>query len=392
MNTIACCLLTHNHPAVIKEVLDNALLLYSKYNIDICVYDDSDNHDTLDVVNSFICNGYSNLFYIDASDAVNVSDKYLKVIRGIGLPQIYDYIWLVKDRCYFGEITLKAIREAVDYGHDVILAANENTRWSLIQPPFKDTYTDPVEFYRYYAYMTANWECTIRKVSTMLAPINWEYYKEQYNVSPEINFNQTITTFVRLAELQNVSIKIIREYDKHICHLASSGWKQQAFEVWIDQWIDANCSLPAIYEPYMSEAIQSETALPELFGSGNLFISLKQQNIYSEEVFNKYLEVWPIITDIPTEYLHMIAIGDYKSFFDATFNDFKYYIASKEYPLAYRLFTANSWLSTKYNEADYSALVKCFLFYKDEINKNGFSLLFRDITSIDQLLNRFYSL
>lgn len=94
--SIACCFLTHNHPDIVKDILDKCLKIYANFGVDIFFYDDSDDDATKQIAEKKISEGASNLFYIDVHSAINGDHKYYLILQGYGLPKDYDYIWLVR--------------------------------------------------------------------------------------------------------------------------------------------------------------------------------------------------------------------------------------------------------------------------------------------------------
>jgi len=389
-NSIACCYLTHNHVEAMSEVLDRCLTTYATHGIDICIYDDSDDDSTKNMVSSIISNGASNLYYIDAHAAISGDHKHLMILQGYGLPKDYDYIWPCKDRVCFDEPFIVELCKAIDKDHDVIIAANEYARWDVGENVFQDIYTDPVEFYRLYAVMSTNWESVIRKRSTMLKPVDWDRYKEKYNISENNNFNQTLSLFVRLSEMDNCSIRICRySEERFISSKADSNWKDLTFQVWIDKWVPVNFSLPSIYDKYKSEAIKSETNIKELFGSVEGMITLHSNGIYSVSVFEKYKSIWPFVTNIPLNHLEMIAHGDYQNAVIETIKSFEQSFIDEDFKKAWWLISANTFFRNYYDDRTFRILVGCFNQYRREMMSSGTSTIFTNIHSFQDLMDKY---
>ena len=389
--SVACCYLTHNHTDALSEILDRCLNVYSKYEIDICVYDDSDDDSTKDLINGYIDQGATNLYYIDAHAAKTGDDKYLLAIQGYGLPKTYDYIWPSKDRVCFDEPFISKLRSAIDEGHDAVVGSFEYARWDVGENLNVDVYTDPVEFYRLYNVVCTNWECLIRKRETMLDPIDWDRYTKAYNLSAENSFNQTLTLFGRLAEMNDCSIRICRyTNERFLSSKAVSAWGEVIFYLWIEKWVSANFSLPPIYDKYKAEAIKSQTNLSELFGSVEEMISLHKEGIYTKEVFSKYRSVWQFVSNIPLDRLEVIAEGRYQDAMDATINDFEQSFIDQDFKKAWWLISANKSLKDHYDERTYRILVGCFNQYRQDMMSSGVSNVFLGISSIQDLIERYH--
>ena len=90
----------------------------------------------------------------------------------------------------------------------MVMGYNEKTRWDVGIKVMQDVYSDPVELYRRYASSSTDWEALIRRRDTMLIPIDWETYERLYGVGSDCNFNQTLTLYARLSEMDACSVKI----------------------------------------------------------------------------------------------------------------------------------------------------------------------------------------
>ena len=388
--SVACCFLTHDHTDALKEILDKCLKTYADHNIDICIYDDSTNDDTSSLIAEYTEKGADNLFYVDAHDATGGNHKYLLVLQGYGLPKDYDYIWPCKDRVCFGEEFISRLRDAINEGHDVVQGAFEYARWDVGENLTQSVYTDPAEFYRLYDVMTTNWECLIRKKATMLDPIDWGKYTSEYKLGPMNEFNQTLSLFFRLAEMDSCSIRICRYTDERfISSKASSNWKSEIFELWVDKWIGANFSLPSIYDSYKMEAIKGQTNLTELFGSVERMISLHIDGVFTKEIFEKYKSIWGYMTEIPLSSLEMIANGEIEKVLQATVDDFEQAFADHDFKKAWWLIASNQYFEQIYDDRTYRILAGCFNMYRQDMMQNGSSNVFAGISSVRDLSDRY---
>ena len=385
--SIACCLLTHNHPEILKEILDRCLRVYSDHGIDICIYDDSEDDFTKNIIEQYISEGASNLYYIDIHNAVNGDHKYYLLMQGYGLPREYDYIWPCKDRVCFEGRYLDALCAAIDEGHDVVIGYNENSRWDVGVKLSREVYSEPAEFYRLYAMASTNWEALIRRRDTMLKPIDWKKYEEQFHIGAGCNFNQTITMFARLSEMDTCSLKVCRYAyeDRYISPNDHSSWVNKTFELWIDRWVKANFSLPSCYDKYKAEVIKSQTNLAELFGSVERFILLKEEGLFNREVFEKYQEIWKYVTEIPVSYLQLILEGDYTGAIKNTIDEFELCLKNHDFRRAWWVVTSNSWFKNVYDERTYTILVTYFNKFRNDMMQYGMSHVFNGVDSIDDL-------
>ena len=393
-NEIALCYLTHNHPDVISQILPLIADEYNTLGIDILVYDDSDDTATLDFVTSF-SKEHTNVYYVDSHIVESGDDKMLHLLKGFGLNKSYKYIWPSKDRCFFSGKTLNdAVNACKQNIYDIVMIAPEHDRWELLTPKVKDVYTSPAEFFSHYGQLSTNWEAMIYKYSTMLAPIDWKELESRSVISKNCNFNQTVTVFTRLSEIPTPTVRVIHSLkgERIYSHLAGSMWSDSLFEIWIDKWVSSISSLPEIYDPYKLSIIRSETGMPSLFGTTDAIIQHHDNGLLTESTFQKYESIWELATDYPVNYVKIILTGDYNRLFHQIIQDFSILLSNQQYDEAYKLFYANRWLRSTNDEQTYNDICRCFDIYKSERNSRGSSILFEGTHSIDEILNKYYSL
>ncbi len=386
--SVALCYLTHNHPDVIREVFDNSLNAYSSHGIDVFVYDDSDDEQTRNIVCEYIEKGYENLYYVDAHGVEGGDHKYLLVMQGAGLPKDYDYIWPCKDRVYFSSAYLDRLCEALDEDNDVVMGLSEDVRCEIVPCVYKDYYTDPGEFYRKYALFSTNWECTIRKRTTMLDPIDWDYYREKYGVNEHCNFNQPISLYARIAEMESFRVRVCRfgNDDRYISDKVTSHWEGILFELWIERWVSANYRLPGIYDDLKAEAIKSQTNVYELFGSLELMIRYNMDNLFTKEVYEKYRNIWHFVTDLAPECLEMVAEGRVDDATGFLIDDLKKTINEGNYNKAYWYLKTNPWFKHVFSEKEYGILNHFFWLYGSQMFVYGKSNVFDGVSSLEDIL------
>ena len=393
-NKVACIYLTYDHPAVMDEVLDKICGTYGSKGIDIYVYDSSENDDTRHIVESYIAKGLCRLFYVSVPFIKGGDEKYLYAIRGNGLEGEYDYIWPTKDRCFFTGETLDKICEAMDDDHDIVFAVDERDRYEIITRPLKDAYTDPSEFFADYGALTTNWECLIRRVDTMLAPIDWELYENRYKVGNDNNFNQTLTTFARLAEMNKCSIRVIESGpdDKRYSDKAEPMWINSLFNVWIDKWIPAVYSLPECYDAYKMPVIKTQLGHVSLFGSNDSLVFMRDMKVLTPERVGLLSSMWDMISRIPYGDLEKILAGNEKEVFEDNYKSFVESFTDHDYEKGYYLFIRNRWFADRIPQDKYRILSLSYYIYMKEMRKYGTSALFDGIDDISGLCDRFRQL
>ncbi len=396
-NRVACCYLTHEHPEVMDEVLDKICEPYGKKGIDIFVYDSSKTDDTRRIVDKYMTMSDCRIYYVPMeflSEEKGGDAKYLEIIKGYGLVGEYDYIWPTKDRCWFEDKTLDEICEAIDEDHDVVFAVDERDRYEIYKKSVKPVYTDPVEFFADYGALLTNWECVIRRRDTMLDPIDWQAYSKDYSVNKENNFNQTVTTFVRLSEMDSCSIKVIESGldDKRYSDKTGPIWTSTFFEVWLDRWIPAIFSLPSMYDGYKMSVIKTQLGHISLFGSNDSLLFLRDSGILTDERIGQLRSMWSMISRIPEENLDRILIHDESKLFDEIYDAFISSFTERDYEKGYYLFAQNRWLCNRISEEEYRIIALSYYIYMKDMMRDGYSLLFDEVDSMEGLIKRFRKL
>ena len=382
-NSLVCCYMTHDHPDIMETVLKNSLNSYAEHDIDVCVYDDSEDHRTDEIVRGYINNGAHNLYYVDAGKARGGNGKLYLIMNGYGLPKDYDYIWPTKDRVYFDGTYLDRLCEKIDEDHDVVLGINEWQRWDVSHPVSCDEYNDPVLFFRDYGFFITNWECTIRRRSTMLEPVDWQKYCNLYDIENN-PFNQLLSLFVRAAEMKGFSAAICR-YDQNERSFAisgDSGWRAVVFDLWIDKWIDNIYKLPSIYDAYKLKVIKDETNLKDIFGSVSYMLNYSEKGILDRRIYEKYGNIWPLITDVPQRIIELVADKRYEEVIADTLKDFEDSMGNKDYLKARYIFAGNPWLKDMYDRKTYDRLFACFNEYTYDMLSAGRSDVFIDFEKV----------
>ncbi len=396
-NRVACCYLTHEHPEVIDEVLGHVCLEYGKKGIDIYVYDSSPGTETETVVKRYLEKDLCRLYYVPMRDLGGINGgnaKYLYVLHGNGLDGHYDYIWPSKDRCWYEGETLDKICGAIDEDHDIVFSVDERDRYEIINRPLKEVYTDAVEFFGDYGALTTNWECLIRRVDTMLSPVDWASYESTYGVNGDNNFNQTLTAFVRLAEMDKCSIRVIEcgLDDRHYSDKAKPLWTSNLMQVWIDRWIPAIFSLPSIYDGYKMSVIKTQLGHISLFGSNDSIVHMRDTGIMTRERISLLKSMWEMISRIPEVNLDRILAHEENALFDEQYEAFLRSFEERDYEKGYYLFIQNGWFTQKIPKDRYRILALSYYMYMKEMSRAGCSVLFEGVDSVDSLIERFNGL
>lgn len=109
---------TKNHPQYIRYYLAKTLDSALKYNIDIGIYDSSDDDLTKNIVTEKINQGYSNLFYKRCSPDTLSQTKIRDILVNTG----YRYNWLCGDGIVINiDKVISTVKKEIDFDRDVII-------------------------------------------------------------------------------------------------------------------------------------------------------------------------------------------------------------------------------------------------------------------------------
>jgi len=302
MMDVAMCIPTYNRAEVVEDTLGKGIEGYAKMGIDLYYFDSSPDDSTKKVVEKYINSGYSNIHYVAVADGENKGALYFS---GEGLEKKYDYIWPVKDRVWFEEPALVAIEGAMREGFDVIFLG---VLWCFSHPGIgTKIYEKPEEFYEDWGYLVTSMDVTILNRKSMLDHLSYE----DLNVYIP-GFAQYELVFQQLVR-GNKKIKALvgREIIAFNSNMAASGWKQNVFSIWKENWIKVNQKLPDYYNDYKDIVIKQAGTLPWIFGTVNALLEYKEVGALVPEKLDSILENWERVSDIPKEKVIAIACDTY---------------------------------------------------------------------------------
>ena len=108
--------------------------------------------------------------------------------------------------------------------------------------------------------------------------------------------------------------------------------------------------------------------------------------MFNIDVFTKYEDIWEYVTEIPSEYLKMIAKNDYVGAIKATINDFEQSFIRRDFSKAWWIITSNLFFKNYYNEETYKSLMEYFNQYRSDMMHYGVSSVFDDVNSVRDLM------
>ena len=299
MNYIAVCVMTHEHPDTVEQVLENCAAAYRACELDMYYYDSSSDDRTAEIIAAYNEAGYDNIHHL-CFRGLSGDQKLAQLYLGTGLEKDYEYIWVVKDRSVCDAVALLLIYKEIMFEKPDLLVIDTYSDKRLGRSV---SYTDPAELYRDYAWEITSMDVTVfgRRMLEGFVP-----NEEPWPLSdPRSSFMQYDLVFRRLSELEAPKIRVISNDDVRILNSTKSGsmWVRQIFDVWVRLWTRENEGLPGIYEPY-KETVMKSSAVPDLLKSVEGLNELRNKGILTEAVIDdELLERWEKVSDIPASVL-----------------------------------------------------------------------------------------
>lgn len=300
---VAICIPTHNSRSELaKTVLSYSIDTYKKYGIDVYYVDSSEDDSIKKVIDDYRACGYDNVKHLAALTGEN---KLALYYTGSGLDKAYDYIWAVKDRVFFDENTLIKVMEAMEEEHDAILLGvlPEYVKGE----PKTRVYDRPEEFYLDWGFMATSIDVTILKQKTMLDGLT---YDDVAKCNPSFTHFQLLFRGLAVGDKK---VKVLVENDVVARNIqgVSSCYYDKMFEIWKDDWISANESLPNLYHQYKQNVIKQAGNLPWIFGTVGAIMQYKKNGAFEKDSLENILNNWERVSDIPREKVVAIANGTY---------------------------------------------------------------------------------
>lgn len=369
---LAYCIVTHNHPEVIKDVLNKIVNIYKKYNIDIYIYDSSENEETYQIVKGFNKEGYEDVYHIkiDINKITTVSMKLLLLFQGYGLKKKYKYIWPIKDRACFDETVIACVMDQVNQNYDAMFLDIVTYPWiEDEQFSAQEIYYDAKLFFKDWSWLATSLEVTIFNRETLLENMEWEEFKKNNFFETGSGFDHYVVLFQGLSRIETPKVKVFYGENikvKNSKFSTPSSWQDRVFDVWLVSWPRAVNSLSKIYEPYKKKVIQQGCSVPYLFGSNDYLIRMQQKNILTTKVYEEYGERWRNLTGLDEIEFELIAKGKFFELLNYTLKEFKMYFEKNEYSKAHSLLSRNNWLFYYWSDDTYNILLECFVIYNIE--------------------------
>ncbi len=241
---LCICMPTCNRSKCIARVLSTEIEMLKKLNIDIRIYDSSNEDDTKSLVLEYQNKGYENLFYEQIDYAVHPNRKAYQIFRDAELTE-YDYIWLLHDHTVCMEtVALSYILYALEKGYDFYLLNMQSNSYRITQIQNLD------EFLVLGAWPLNSFGASIVKVKTFLKGTDWKVISDKYLQEKTLNYSHVGFYFERAAQIDNIKIcklELLRECFLDFLRYQKTSWDKDTIRICTECWGSNILMLPNMY-------------------------------------------------------------------------------------------------------------------------------------------------
>ena len=389
---IAYCIPTYNHPDVIEDVLEKVGFLYKKFDIDVYIYDSSEDNRTYWVIKHLVDRGMDHLYYVKIDTQIGLDEKLIKIFQGYGLKKKYKYLWMVKDRVYVPENTLQLLAYETEREYDVIFldAAISEEKISMM----KQVYCDPAEFYNVAGCLATSMNTTIFHCDRLLKNIDWDDFRKRYFFEGENQYDHFTVLFHTIGVKKDVKVRLLCGDQVQFCEsdLGKSLWIKRTFQIWGNLWPRVNEALPACYKKYKKKVIKEAASLPWILGSIDILLILKEKGCLSPEIYEIFKDNWKNISNVSLTDFKYIAYASNRELRGKGTNFWTvldYLLINERYQEIYTVYYNYCWLKQLSEDGKYTILGECLRIYAEEKQRNLDKTILSCETHMDEVIEKY---
>lgn len=300
MTRIAMCIPTYNRSDCIEELLNICVSYYKKYNIDIYVFDSSEDRNTEFIIqnNTYCKDVYYYSLKKELSDIpLNFQGNYkvYMIYRFFANNEDYDYIWICGDRIRFHEIAVKVLLEIISETCYDMIVFRADSRIKVLQSV---AYKDPVQFVEKLAGYMMLFGGTLVQRKTMLKNVQWDKMEKKYINSESIYASHVAFYAEKLAELnsfEGLQLDVPDGYWRTEL-LVDKGWREDGLKILLHSWPKTMYKLPDDYDDKQA-IVKSGLGLTSVCFERNI-LEYVARGILDKATFDRYRDEFMIATDM----------------------------------------------------------------------------------------------
>ena len=302
INKLAVYVLTYNRKKEISLFLEKELNILKAANVDIYVYDSSENTDTENLTTAFQNTGFDNLYYIHMDSSMRANEKFYYVAENADTR--YEYIWITHDHTVFNGEALGYILEALKNDPDFVYIKTQEEDFDTLKNEDLNT------FFEQSVWQLCRFGAAIMNTRTFLCDIDWKYMKKKYLDKKRYNFSQIALYFERLSRMKSptvLTLKFPREFFYDTRRFEKLSWNDEVVRICLECWGETIMSLPDVYKNKIA-ALQT---IDKYFISKPVLTELKKHKLYGLKDFFLYYKWIDLIMPEKKKELFLAALLPY---------------------------------------------------------------------------------
>lgn len=277
---LCVCIPTYNRSEAIERVLREEIQIMKKYDIDIIVFDSSENDKTRKKVEDYKARGYNNLFYYKFAKEIPSNVKVYKIFKMMAKSD-YEYIWLIHDHTICNENAVQHILYYLNENRDFYVLNMQADDYSCL------LFNNITDFLYEGAWRLNSFGAAIVKRDTFLKGVDWKRISKKYNTKKTMNYSHIGFYYERAAELESFQackICFNRKDFLDFQRTEKTSWNKETIRICLECWGSVITQLPDVY----SNKIETLRTQDKWFVSKFALLSYKKHHTYGIIQFIRY--------------------------------------------------------------------------------------------------------
>lgn len=283
MKKLAIAVPTYNRSEDIDFFIDQLSFVFGYDDVELLIYDSSENGKTEQVVQKYVRDDVRNLLYFRYPPDMPSNEKFFRIYRD--LYNKYDYIWMIHDHTVFTSEAFAFIYNKLELLPDFVYLKIHTpptvTECGILEEDNLD------EFLLNNAWFLGKIGAAIIRTGSFFKDIDWNYYFHKYLCKKRINFSHVGLFFERLAGLDNAKVCTFifpRECFNDTHKFKTLAWDRDRIRISTQGWGEVITALPDLYTNKEEVLKTADRYIITRY----ILVDFKEKGLYSPIVFMKY--------------------------------------------------------------------------------------------------------
>lgn len=305
MKNIAICIPTYNRVEVLKDTLSYELEICKDLDIDIYLYDSSNDGKTKGLAETL--SEYTNLYHIEIDSSTSLDEKVVMLYQSYGREKKHDYLWLVGDGVIFGKELLKQVLDVIQTEPTLVFINNED-----IQHLGNKEYNKAKDIFRELFWKSSLWGSIIVK-EDLYYDIDWKPYIDRFVGLDQISVGMHWYRLASVTDFRAVLLSVRKGIDMRKTTVNKiAWWKEKAcgsetvYRVWAKGLVQTAYQLP-----FAKEDIEAALETQRIYVKNFYWLSLcrsRKDGVYNLDIYKKYGKEIKVLSKYPDVLLCAIAV------------------------------------------------------------------------------------